>query len=85
LSPTASPTQLTWFESLLVELGLAEAPARTPGYAGSPNVQVWVDVHTALYYCPGSGLYGKTPGGHFTTQRDAQQDEFEPATRVACE
>jgi hypothetical protein len=85
LSPTASPTQLTWFESLLVELGLAEAPARTPGYAGSPNVQVWVDVHTALYYCPGSGLYGKTPGGHFTTQRDAQRDEFEPATRVACE
>jgi hypothetical protein len=81
----ASPNQLSWFDSLLVEMGVAEPPARVPGYAGSPNVSVWVDIHTALYYCPGSALYGKTKGGHYTTQRAAQQDAFEPATRVACE
>ncbi len=83
--PSQSSSQLTWFESLLVELGLAEVPARAPSHLGGPDVRVWVDVHTALYYCPGSDLYGKTPGGRFSSQRAAQQDQFEPATRVACE
>jgi len=77
-------SQLTWFESLLVNLGLAEVPAITPAHAGNPDIRVWVDVHTALYYCPGSDLYGKTPGGRFSSQRAAQQDQFEPATRIAC-
>jgi GAF domain-containing protein len=77
-------SQLTWFESLLANLGLAEAPTRTPAQAGNPDISVWVDVHTALYYCPGSELYGKTPGGRFSSQRAAQQDQFEPATRIAC-
>jgi hypothetical protein len=80
-----SPPQpdLTLFERLLVSLGLAEPPP-VPVYAGNPGTRVWVDLHTALYYCPGSDLYGKTPGGKFTTQRDAQQDQFEPAHRKAC-
>lgn len=84
--PSRSSSQLTWFESLLVELGLAEVPPHTaPVYAGSPDVRVWEDIHTALYYCPGSDMYGKTPGGRFSTQRGAQEDQFESATRVACE
>lgn len=85
LWPSNPSSQLTWFESLLVELGLAEVPARAPSNLGNPDVRVWVDVHTALYYCPGSDLYGKTPGGRFSTQRAAQQDQFEPASRAACE
>jgi len=83
---TRPALQLTWFESLLVDLGLAEVQPRPAiVYAGSPNVRVWEDVHTALYYCPDSDLYGKTPGGRFSTQRAAQEDQFEPATRVACQ
>ena len=74
---------LTPFEKLLVSLGLAEAPP-APVYMGNPDTEVWVDVHTALYHCPGSELYGKTPDGRMTTQRDAQQDQFEPANRKAC-
>jgi hypothetical protein len=42
-------------------------------------------VHTALYYCPGADLYGKTPNGKLTSQRDAQLDQFEPALRKTCE
>jgi putative methionine-R-sulfoxide reductase with GAF domain len=76
--------QLTLFEELLVGLGLAEPPP-APVYLGNPDAQVWVDLHTALYYCPGSQLYGKTSGGKMTTQRDAQQDQFEPANRRVCE
>lgn len=84
--PRTSPSHLTWFESVLVELGLAQVPANAPiAPKGNPDVQVWVDVHTALYYCPGSNLYGKTPGGQFETQRDAEQDQFEPATGTVCD
>lgn len=75
---------LTLFEKALVGLGLAEAPS-PPAYLGNPDTKVWVDLHTALYYCPGADLYGKTPKGKFTTQIDAQQDQFEPAFRKACD
>jgi hypothetical protein len=81
----SSQPQLSWFSSLLVNLGLAQVPARAPAYVGNPDAPVWVDVHTALYYCKGSDLYGKTPGGRFSTQRDAQEDQFESASRLACE
>ena len=80
---SAAPS-LTVFERLVIDLGLAETPA-APTLHGNPNAQVWVDVHTALYYCSGSELYGKTPGGKLTTQRDAQLDQFEPAARKSCE
>jgi PilZ domain len=75
---------LTLLERVLVGLGLAEVPT-TPILTGNPAAEVWVDVHTALYYCAGSELYGKTPGGKLTTQRDAQLDQFEPAARKSCE
>ncbi len=75
---------LTLFERLLVSLGLAETPP-APVYLGNPNAPVWVDLHTALYYCSDSDLYGKTPGGKYTTQRDAQMDQFEPAARKNCD
>jgi putative methionine-R-sulfoxide reductase with GAF domain len=76
--------ELTLFEKMLVGLGLAEAPTSLT-YVGNPQTQVWVDLHTALYYCPGADLYGRTEGGKLTTQRDAQQDQFEPASRKACD
>jgi hypothetical protein len=76
--------QLTAFEKLMVNLGLAEAPP-TPVNLGNPDRQVWVDLHTALYYCPGSELYGKTAGGRYETQRSAQLDQFESASRRACD
>jgi uncharacterized Zn finger protein (UPF0148 family) len=81
---TPAQPSLTLFERMLVALGLAEAPA-APVYTGNPNVQVWEDLHTGLYYCGGADLYGKTPGGKVTSQRDAQLDQFEPAARKACE
>ena len=75
---------LTLAEQMLVTLGLAELPP-PPIILGNPSVQVWEDLHTALYYCPGTDLYGKTPDGKFTTQRDAQLDQFEPAARRSCQ
>lgn len=77
---------VTRFESILVKLGLAEVPRRAASPPkGNPDLRVWVDVHTALYYCPGSDLYGNTPGGQFETQREAQLDQFRSATGAVCE
>ncbi len=83
-SKNPAQPSLTLFEKLLVSLGLAETPP-APVYLGNPNAPVWVDLHTALYYCADADLYGKTPGGKFTTQRDAQLDQFEPAARRNCD
>jgi GAF domain-containing protein len=74
---------LSLLDRLLVQLGLAEAPDPPPD-RGNPAAQVWVDLQTALYYCPGTDQYGKTAKGKFTTQREAQLDQFEPAFRKAC-
>jgi GAF domain-containing protein len=80
----APDNELSFFDKMLVSLGLADPPA-APEYKGNPATQVWVDLHTALYYCPGADLYGKTAKGKFATQRDAQLDQFEPAYRKACD
>lgn len=86
-TPAASaqrkPRLRPW-ERAMISLGLADAP-EAPPKRGNPTAQVWVDPKTALYYCYGDERYGKTPAGHEATQREAQLDSFEPATRVACE
>jgi hypothetical protein len=78
------PPKLSMWDEFLVNIGLAEPPP-APSYSGNPNIPVWVDVHTALYYCPGSDLYGKTPQGKIASQHDAQLDQFEPASRKVCD
>ncbi|HTW58264.1 MAG TPA: GAF domain-containing protein [Terriglobales bacterium] len=80
----AADSDLSLFDRMLISLGLAEAP-EPPESKGNPNTQVWVDLQTALYYCPGSDLYGKTLKGKFEAQRDAQLDQFESASRKACD
>ena len=82
--PAAPDADLSMFDRMLISLGLAEAPP-SPVNRGNPDTQVWVDLHTALYYCPGDDLYGKTTKGKITSQRDAQLDQFEPAYRKTCD
>lgn len=79
----APDADLSFFDRMLIKLGIAEAPEPQED-KGNPGVQVWVDQRTALYYCPGADLYGKTAKGRFTTQREAQLDQFEPAYRKSC-
>jgi hypothetical protein len=80
---TAPDADLSLFDRLLISLGMAEEP-ETPEDKGNPTTRVWIDQRTALYYCPGADLYGKTPKGKYATQRDAQLDQYEPAYRKAC-
>ena len=81
---TSPRRHLSPWERVLVAMGIAEAPPPAVHYRGDPEIKVWVDTHTALYYCPGDELYGKSPDGHFTTQREAQAERFEPAQGSAC-
>jgi len=71
---------------LSMKVGLRSAPASAYAASdGNPDAKVWIDIHTALYYCPGSDRYGRTPRGRYAKQRDAQMDHFEPAEGKACE
>jgi ribosomal protein L40E len=81
--PSRDPKLPPW-ERILIAMGIAEEPQPVVHYHGDPDLKVWVDTHTALYYCPGDELYGKSPDGHYSTQRDAQSDRFEPAERSVC-
>jgi len=88
LWPAAGSPQrpaLSPWERALVTLGLADAPEPAVHVQGDPAIEVWVDPHTALYYCPGEEQYGKTADGRISSQREAQMDRFEPAGRSACE
>lgn len=76
--------EVSMLDRMLISLGLAEPP-QTPEDKGNPATPVWVDLHTGLYYCPGTDVYGKTRRGKFTSQRDAQLDQFSPAFGKACE
>jgi hypothetical protein len=76
------PGQPTWYEALMIHLGVQPKPAKV--FAGAPDTRVWIDVHTQLYYCSGEDLYGKTPDGEFTTQYNAQSDGFLPASNTTC-
>src|SRR6266853_1798165 len=67
------------------QLSASEDSAPVVHSQGDPSLAVWVDPHTALYYCPGEEQYGKTTDGRFSPQREAQMDRFEPASRSACE
>ncbi len=85
-SPALSqkPRLRPW-QRILVKMGIAEAPPATVHYRGDPNVQVWVDPHTALYYCSGEEQYGKSADGRYAAQREAQLEQFEPAGRSVCQ
>lgn len=79
----APDADLSFFDRMLISLGLAEAP-EAPVDNGNPSARVWIDLQTALYYCPGTDLYGKTQKGKYATQRDAQLDQYQPAYRKPC-
>lgn len=76
--------ELPLFDRVLIHFGLAEAPP-APEDKGNPSTAVWVDLQTGLYYCPNADPYGKTPKGKYTSQRDAQLDQFAPAYRKVCD
>ena len=51
---------------------------------GKPTARVWVDMHTGIYHCLGTELYGRTSGGRYMIQSNAQGELFSPAYNRPC-
>jgi DNA-binding NarL/FixJ family response regulator len=66
-------------------LGLKLKTPEPAVYEGNPDAKVWVDLHTAVYYCRGTPQYGRTGKGRFARQHDAQLDHFEAASHHPCD
>ncbi len=78
-----SALQLPLLDKMRAHLGAKTVPP--PAHNGNPDTKVWIDLRTALYYCPGAASYGKTSKGKFAKQSDAKQDHFEPASGKMCD
>ena len=63
----------------LALLGLQ--PPASPTQTPKPEVRVWVDFPSGVYYCPGARRYGKTKDGKFTTESNARLSQYQPASR----
>lgn len=65
------------------------APAQHPPShartAGNPNTEVWVNLKTKVYHCPGTRWYKKTANGRLMVQRQAELAGYHAASNKACE
>jgi len=61
----------------------AHMPRQARG--GNPQVKVWAEMRTGLYYCAGDELWGKTMQGKYLTQSEAEGDAYQPAHRQPCQ
>jgi hypothetical protein len=60
-------------------------PSPSPKFAGNPNIEVWVNLKTRIYHCPGTRWYKKTADGTLLKQRQAQLKGYQPASHEVCE
>jgi serine/threonine protein kinase len=52
---------------------------------GNPNTDVWVNLKTRVYHCPGTRWYKKTANGRLIKQRQAQLAGYHAASDKPCE
>jgi hypothetical protein len=78
--PTPAPT--------VVKAGAAparaSAPGSTPVQAPANPTDVWVNLSTKAYHCPGTKWYGATKHGKYMSEADAKAAGFHPSYGKAC-
>jgi hypothetical protein len=52
--------------------------------AAKPEIRVWVQKRSGIYYCHDSELYGKSNPGFFLNQGEALQQGYRPSNGVPC-
>ena len=60
------------------------APGATPAQAPSNPTDVWVNLTTKAYHCPGTKWYGTTKHGKYMPEADAKAAGFHPSYGKAC-
>ncbi len=70
---------------LLAQALLRPKTTAPPSIRGvNPNVKVWAETTTGLYYCPNADSFGKGRGSYMR-QEEAQEEHFRPAFDKPCE
>jgi len=62
----------------------ASAPGTSPAQAPTNPSDVWVNLSTKAYHCPGTKYYGTTKHGKYMSEADAKAAGFHPSYGKAC-
>jgi hypothetical protein len=62
----------------------ASAPAAAPAQAPTNPTDVWVNLTSKAYHCPGTKYYGTTKHGKYMSEADAKAAGFHPSHGKTC-
>ena len=62
----------------------AATPTATPAQAPTNPTDVWVNLSTKAYHCPGTKYYGTTKRGKYMSEADAKAAGFHPSYGKTC-
>jgi hypothetical protein len=79
-SPASGPTIV----KTVAPRAQASAPGTTPAQAPANPTDVWVNLSTKAYHCPGTKYYGTTKHGKYMSEADAKAAGFHPSYGKAC-
>ena len=74
LAPAAPPTPAPTVVKAAANRARATAPGTTPAQAPPNPTDVWVNLSTKAYHCPGTKYYGATKHGKYLSDADAKAE-----------
>lgn len=88
MTPSSGTSQFAGSTTAPAAKPSGKSPANSGGHAsptGNPNTDVWVNLKTKVYHCPGTRWYKKTASGELLKQRQAQLAGYRAASDKPCQ